>query len=151
MKTPIEFSGFIQVAIIVRDIEKAAKKWAEIFNVPVPEIKIADANPDNDVTYRGKKAAYGLKLASFEAGGWIVELHEATGGDSTYQEFIDKHGYGVHHLGFQVHEKRDAVISELEEMGYKMRTVGKYAGGSWTIVDSEDELGVNLNIKPSRH
>ena len=30
------------------------------------------------------------------------------------------------------------------------RTIGIYPGSSWTIVDSEDVLGVNLNIKPKR-
>ena len=30
------------------------------------------------------------------------------------------------------------------------RTFGAYTGSSWTIVDSEDVLGVNLNIKPVR-
>ena len=29
-------------------------------------------------------------------------------------------------------------------------TVGIYPGSSWTIVDTEDVLGVNLNIKPKR-
>ena len=33
-------------------------------------------------------------------------------------------------------------------MGYDLRTVGYYPGSSWTIVDTEDDLGVNLNIKP---
>ena len=33
-------------------------------------------------------------------------------------------------------------------MGYVLRTVGMYHDGSWTIVDGEDSLGVNLNIKP---
>ena len=37
------------------------------------------------------------------------------------------------------------------EMGLDtQRTVGYYPGSSWTIVDSEDDLGVNLNIKPVR-
>ena len=30
------------------------------------------------------------------------------------------------------------------------RTIGIYPGSSWTIVDTEDVLGVNLNIKPKR-
>jgi hypothetical protein len=54
----------------------------------------------------------------------------------------------VHHVGFQVGEARDAIIGELESKGFEMRTVGYYPGSSWTIVDSEDSLGVNLNIKP---
>ncbi len=57
----------------------------------------------------------------------------------------------VHHLGFEVGDARDEVIRELKEMGFDTeRTIGVYPGSSWTIVDSEDVLGVNLNIKPKR-
>ena len=80
--------------------------------------------------------------------GFIIELHEPTGGDSTFQEFLDKHGQGVHHLGFEVGEKRDAIIKELEDAGFQMRTTG--TNNTWTIVDTEEQLGVNLNIKPKR-
>lgn len=45
---------------------------------------------------------------------------------------------------------RDKVISQLKEMGFTERTIGVYPGSSWTIVDTEDVLGVNLNIKPKR-
>jgi catechol 2,3-dioxygenase-like lactoylglutathione lyase family enzyme len=150
MKNTIDIKGFIQVAIIVRDIEKAAKKWAELFGVPVPGIRVDKPSHNPDLTYRGKEAFYGLKLAVIDVRerGFVIELHEALEGDSTFKEFLDKHGQGVHHLGFCVGEKRDAIIGELEDMGYEMRTVGYYPGSSWTIVDSEDDLGVNLNIKP---
>jgi hypothetical protein len=150
MKNPVDFNGFIQVAIIVRDIEKAARAWAELFDVPVPAIRVSEKGPKTNLTYRGKEANYGLKLAVINAKdrGFVIELHEPLGGDSTFQEFLDKHGQGVHHLGFCVGEKRDALIGELEEMGYEMRTIGYYPGSSWTIVDSEENLGVNLNIKP---
>ncbi|MDR1262629.1 MAG: VOC family protein, partial [Oscillospiraceae bacterium] len=69
---------------------------------------------------------------------------------STFREFLEKHGQGVHHLGFEVGDRRDAIIGELESKGYGMRTIGYYPGSSWTIVDSEGNLGVNLNIKPKR-
>ena len=50
-----------------------------------------------------------------------------------------------------VDDARDEVIRELKEMGFDTeRTIGIYPGSSWTIVDSEDVLGVNLNIKPKR-
>ena len=45
-------------------------------------------------------------------------------------------------------ERRDAIVGELEQMGYALRPVGYSPGSSWTIVDTEDDLGVNLNIKP---
>lgn len=68
-----------------------------------------------------------------------------------FREFLDKHGNGVHYIGFEVGQQRDAVIHDLQEAGYDVnRTLGIYPGRSWTIVDSEDVLGVNLNIKPVR-
>ena len=150
MENTIDFNGFIQIALVVRDVEKAAKEWAELFNVPVPEI-IDHSNHNNpNVTYRGKIGDYGMRMAVIKAGSWVLELSQPTGGESTFQEFLDKHGEGVHHLGFEVGGKRDAIVNELDEKGYNMRQIGFYSGSSWTIVDSEDRLGVNLNIKPKR-
>ena len=150
MKNTIDLNGFIQIALVVKDVEKAAKEWADLFNVPMPEILDHSNRSNPDVTYRGKVADYGMRMAVIKAGNWVIELSEPTGGDSTFQEFLDKHGEGVHHLGFEVGEKRDAIINELDEKGYKTRQIGFYPGSSWTIVDSEDRLGVNLNIKPKR-
>lgn len=43
------------------------------------------------------------------------------------------------------------VVADLAAEGYDTdRTMGIYPGSSWTIVDTEDTLGVNLNIKPIR-
>jgi len=148
MENKINMDGFIQIALIVKDIEKAAEKWADLFGVPKPEIRIDKPSVNPDLTYRGKPAFYGLKFAVIEANGFVIELHEPDENESTFREFLDKHGNGVHHIGFCVGERRDAVVDELEKEGYALRTVGYYPGSSWTIVDTEDDLGVNLNIKP---
>ncbi len=152
MKNPLNLNGFIQIAIIVEDIDRARKEWAELLDVPVPAI-VEQPKPQGSIpglTYRGKEASYGLKLAVIHAPqGFIIELHQMTDDcDSTFREFVRKHGYGVHHLGFKVGDRRDAVVEELEQRGYEMRTVGIYPDGSWTVADTEDVLGVNLNIKP---
>ena len=92
-----------------------------------------------------------MKAKAIEMGSWVLELHQIDENPSTFREFINKHGNGVHHLGFEVGDARDEVIRELKEMGFDTeRTIGVYPGSSWTIVDSEDVLGVNLNIKPKR-
>lgn len=92
-----------------------------------------------------------MKAKAIEMGSWVLELHQIDENPSTFREFINKHGNGVHHLGFEVGDTRDEVIRELKEMGFDTeRTIGVYPGSSWTIVDSEDVLGVNLNIKPKR-
>ncbi len=40
MTNPLELDSFIQIAIIVPDIEVAAREWAQLLNVPVPEIRV---------------------------------------------------------------------------------------------------------------
>lgn len=151
MKNHPEFSGFAQIAIIVPDVVTAAKEWSDILGVE-PEF-VDQPKPEGPIpglTYRGREVSYGLKLAILKAPqGFIIELHECTDdNDSTFREFVQKHGYGVHHLGFLVGDKRDAIIEEFKERGYELRTEGIYPDGSWQVVDAEDKLGVNINIKP---
>jgi catechol 2,3-dioxygenase-like lactoylglutathione lyase family enzyme len=152
MKTEINKEGFIQINIVVKDIVKAAQKWAGILGIPVPKIHAShlEGNEKYPYEYRGKAVACELLVCNIDMGSFAIELHQPAGGPSTFQEFLDKHGNGVHHIGFEVGDKRDSIIAELNEDGYPVRTVGYYPGSSWTIVDTEEDLGVNLNIKPIR-
>lgn len=151
MKTPINKKGFIQINIIVKDIEVAAEKWCTILGIEQPEIFKLHLEGGENYTYRGEPISGDILVCNIEMENFMLELHQPIGGPSTFQEFIDKHGNGVHHIGFEVGEDRDAVIESLAEEGFDTnRTLGIYPGSSWTIVDSEDVLGVNLNIKPVR-
>ena len=119
--------------------------------IEVPEIRINHLEGNEHYTYRGEPVSCDLKVADIHMNGFVIELHQPIGGPSSFQEFLDKHGNGVHHIGFEVGAARDAVISDLTAAGYDTdRTLGIYPGSSWTIVDGEDTLGVNLNIKPVR-
>jgi len=148
MQNSLDINTVMQVVIVVRDLEETLKKWIEIFKIPMPKIKIQKPTDDLNILYRGKKAVYGRKIAAIKTGKFIVEIVEPGEGDSTFREFLDKHGQGVHHIGFVVGDRRDAIIKEFEEKGYVLRTVGNTSpGNSWTVVDTEDALGINLNIK----
>ena len=151
MNGNINKNGFIQINIIVRDIEAAAEKWAQLFGVEKPEIRPMRLEGGENYTYRGEPVSCEILFAVIEMNGFVLELHQPVSGPSTFQEFLDRHGNGVHHTGFEVGGDRDAVISHLADLGFDTnRTLGIYPGSSWTIVDSEDVLGVNLNIKPVR-
>lgn len=149
MQNKVDVKGFIQVCIVVEDIEKSLDHWMNIFNMERPEIIDCKSPENTDLTYRGEIAHYSNKMAVMEADGFFIELIEPDEQPSTFREFLEKHGSGVHHLGFAVGHKRDAVIEELEtKEGFDIRTIGYYPGNSWTVVDTEDALGVNINIKP---
>ena len=151
MNAPVSKDGFIQINIVVRDIDRAARAWADLLGIEVPAVRINHLEGGPDYTYRGKPVSCDLKVCDIHMNGFVIELHQPIGGESSFREFLDRHGNGVHHIGFEVGSRRDEVIDSLREAGYDTdRTVGIYPGSSWTIVDSEDVLGVNLNIKPVR-
>ena len=151
MKEHISRKGFIHINIVVADIETAARKWADLLGIDMPEIQERHLEGGENYTYRGEPVSCDLKVCDIAMDGWVLELHQPCGGPSSFQEFLDKHGNGVHHIGFEVGDRRDAVIAAMAEEGYDVnRTLGVYPGSSWTIVDGEDTLGVNLNIKPVR-
>ena len=151
MHPPVNKKGFIQINIIVKDIEAAAAHWAALLGIEMPKIRLNHLEGGPNYKYRGQPVSCDLKVCNIEMDGFVIELHQPVGGESSFQEFLDKHGNGVHHLGFEVGDRRDEVIRQLKAQGYDTdRTVGIYPGSSWTIVDSEEQLGVNLNIKPVR-
>ena len=151
MSKAADRNGFIQICIVVKDIALAAEKWAQVFGIEKPEIRKTRLEGGENYTYRGKPVSCELLVANIQMNGFVLELHQPVGGDSTFQEFLDKHGNGVHHIGIETGEDRDDVIGHLAGLGFDTnRTLGIYPGSRWTIVDSEDVLGVNLNIKPVR-
>lgn len=151
MQKPLRKSGFIQINIVVKDIELAAEKWAKLLGIEKPAIRVNHLEGGENYTYRGEPVTCDLLVADIPMEGWMLELHQPIGGPSSFQEFLDKHGNGVHHIGFEVGDDRGEVIRELAEEGFDVgRTLGIYPGSSWTIVDGEETLGVNLNIKPVR-
>ena len=151
MANPLKKDKFIQINIVVGDIYKAAKAWAALLDIPVPEVRVnhLEYSEEFPYIYRGEPSTCDLLVCDIDMGSWVLELHQADEKASSFREFYDKHGNGVHHLGFEVGDLRDEVIQELAGMGFDTnRTFGAYTGSSWTIVDSENVLGVNLNIKP---
>ncbi len=151
MGKTVNRNGFIQICIVVGDIRLAAEKWAQVLGIEKPEISTMKFEGGDNYTYRGKPISGEALFAAIPMNGFVLELQQPVSGDSTFHEFLRKHGNGVHHIGFETGEDRDAVIRHLAEIGFDTnRTLGIYPGSSWTIVDTEEALGVNLNIKPVR-
>lgn len=138
---PLENRNIMQIGIVVGDIEKAAAAYARLFGMDMP--KIRGAFPT--ITYRGKAITTHSRLCSFPMGPVSLELIEPDEGPSSWREFLESHGEGVHHVGLMV-EDLEGAYGTLAEMGIEKRQFGGAAWGTYTIMDSQD-LGVLLNIK----
>ncbi|MFZ5928426.1 MAG: VOC family protein [Acidobacteriota bacterium] len=137
----------VQVAIVTRDIDASAKRWAAVLGMPVPSITTTRPGEEVKVVYKGKPSSGRAKLAFFRLGQVVLELIEPVGGDTSWRQFLDERGEGVQHLGFQV-ENLDEAIARAGRMQMPVLHRGRYDrdNGDYVYVDSEKLLGVTVEF-----
>ncbi|MBW7458664.1 VOC family protein [Paenibacillus sepulcri] len=136
-----------QIALVVKDIERTAANYAELFGIEVPQIFSTLPEEESHTQYRGNPTKTRAKLAVIDLGQIVLELTEPDDEPSSWKEFLETNGEGVHHIGFTVSD-RVKVIEYFASKGVPIRHYGEYPGGNYTFMDSVKELGVILNIKP---
>lgn len=141
----IETNVICQVGLVVRDIERTARAYADIFGMDVPPISITAPEAEAHTIYRGAPTPARARLAFFQMGAISLELIEPVGGPSTWQEFLDRHGEGVHHIAFRI-AGMDRIIAYLESKGITAVQRGDYTGGRYAYMGSEGQLGVILEL-----
>lgn len=134
-----------QVGLIVRDIERSVEAYSRILGLPRPQIVITDPPEIAHTRFRGQPTDARAKLAFFEMGQVSLELIEPLGGPSTWREFLDEKGEGVHHIAFFI-KNTDQVVQYLAGQGIEVLQQGDYTGGRYTYVDSVAALGVILEL-----
>ena len=127
-----------QVGFIVRDLEASKKKFAEFLGCPVPATCDGGRYEVTGTTIEGRPAPdANCLMAFFDVGEHIqIELIQPNGVKSTWQDFLDEHGEGIHHLAFKV-ENTEETIKACEAVGMKVLQRGKYGdgGGEYTYMD----------------
>ncbi|HPG41720.1 MAG TPA: VOC family protein [bacterium] len=134
-----------QVGIVVKDIEKTAASWADFLGEEIPEIVMTDPVEIANTELRGKATPARARLAFFEMENITIELIEPVGGPSTWKEFLDTHGEGVHHIAFNIRGMEEKVVL-LEQKDMLLLQKGDYTGGRYGYIDSQPQLGVILEL-----
>ena len=137
----IKTDGIIQVGIVVKDIEKSAKMYSDCFGLEMPNIRLAFPN----IEFKGTKPTVTARLCSFRIGNITIELIQPGEEMTSWREFMDKHGEGVHHIGFMV-EDIQAAYKACEENGLSLRQFGGADWGSYSIMEGNN-IGVFFNVK----
>ncbi len=132
-----------QVAFIVKDIEKTKEKFANFFGVEAPQTVLAGDYEITKTVVEGKPAPDAkCKMAFFDGGPNVrIELIEPNGVKSTWQDFLDEHGEGIHHIAFNI-KKMDDKITACEENGMKCTQRGIFGngGGEYAYIDATSDL-----------
>ena len=134
-----------QVGLIVRDIERSIAVYSRVFGMPEPEVIVTDGPEIAHTRFKGEPTDARAKLAFFQMGQVSLELIEPIGGPSTWREFLDEKGEGVHHIAFFVKDT-DEAVRFLDGEDISVVQQGDYTGGRYTYLDSASALGVALEL-----
>jgi catechol 2,3-dioxygenase-like lactoylglutathione lyase family enzyme len=133
-----------QVAVVVRDLDLAMKRYCEQLGIGGWEVYTYGPHRMPKMTFRGKDQPYVMKLALAFVGETMYELIEPIEGPTTYHEYLDTRGEGLHHLGYYV-DDIDAEIEAMAAKGYPLLQSGRGFGVdgdvAYAYFDSEHELG----------
>lgn len=134
-----------QIAVVVKDIEKSAKAYADVLGIPVPKWELTDSVEKAQTLYLGQPSKAQAKLAFIELQNVVIELIEPVGGPSTWRDFLETKGEGVHHIAFEVKDM-DKRIAELKAKGLPLVQSGDYTGGRYAYVDGTAKLALILEL-----
>ena len=120
-----------QVGFIVKDIEVTKQKWAAFLGVEAPPTQDCGDYEVTQTIFQGEPAPKAnSRLAFFDVGpGLQIELIQPNEEPSTWRNFLNEHGEGMHHVAFQVRNSQ-VQVANAEAAGMKLVQHGVYGDGS---------------------
>lgn len=127
--------------------ESSAGNLAKRFGIGPWEVRLK-RYPESQARFRGEPTECTFKFAYAKAGPITLELVQTVSGKSSYQEFLDRHGEGLHHLGFPTPLPFEAELKKWERQGIKPVQVMHMDDPEegWAYMDTQDLIGFTLEI-----
>ena len=97
-------------------MQKSVEQYWNIFGIGPWQIHTFQPPDLFDTTLRGKPEPYTMKIAAARIGNIQWELIQPLSGRSSYQEFLDEKGEGLHHVAVVV-EDLTRRLPHLKSMG----------------------------------
>ena len=135
---------FDHLAVVVKDIEKAVDYYSKAFSLKFEEIAQHQLPPD--VITRGKPTPYTMKVSFAQMGPIRLELVQVVEGECIYTEFLEEHGEGIHHLGFEVADL-EKEVANAEAQGLELICHLKMVGiMAFAHFDATKTNGVRIEL-----
>ena len=149
MAGPMGTMRLAQVGWIVRDVEKTKVAMAEFLGMPVPPTCDGGEFAVTGTTVNGQPAPdANCRMAFFDLDNIQLELIEPNGAKSTWQDFLDEYGEGIHHIAFNVKNTDEKIAVMQNFAGAKVVQRGKYGDGNgeYTYLDCHDQLKCMIEL-----
>jgi methylmalonyl-CoA/ethylmalonyl-CoA epimerase len=135
------------VCLAVRDVEHTASQYAALLGFGPWLVRMVHT-PATHGSVRGRPASYTLKFAYCRRGSLVYELVETVEGPAIYREFLDRHGEGIHHVGFRGAAPLDQELARWRGLGIDALMVNRRDDPryGWAYLDTEARFGCLLEI-----
>jgi len=149
----------VKIGIVVKDIEKTVKEYADLFGIPVPQVRPArPAGPPltepeipgakvPGTVFRGIKGMDRIKTAVIPLEPIYIELAQPVDDFGPWHEFLEKHGQGP----FWMATEAPGGFNEVEEMMARkgMPIFHKAEKGTqrYGYFETWEQLGIALEFK----
>lgn len=142
-----KFTELIQVGMVVRDRETILQNMRDVFGVEPAMITRTTA--DESSTYYGEQADYEAELLFYRFAGVELEFVVPVRGKSIWQDFLDEHGEGIHHVLFNV-DSYEGAKAQMAAQGISLMQEGAstlQAGAKWGYFDTAKKLPFIIEMK----
>jgi hypothetical protein len=149
----------VKIGIVVRDIEKTVKAYADLFNAevsdvrpprpagPLPTEPLVPGGKVPSTVFRGKKGMDRIKTATVKLEPIYLELAEPVDDFGPWHEWLEKNGPGVYWIATE----SPSGFSEVEELmarkGMPIYHRTEKGTQRYGYFDPLDQLGVTLEFK----
>jgi catechol 2,3-dioxygenase-like lactoylglutathione lyase family enzyme len=134
-----------QVALVVQDLDEAVRRYWTRCGIGPWRIYTYQPALVKDMTYRGRRRDYRMRLALAQAGDVMLELIQPLSEENVYTEHLRTKGPGLHHIGIVV-PSVDAAVAEAGRGGVQVLQSGRGYGargdGAYAYMDTESLLGM---------
>jgi len=142
-------SNLCQIGIVVKNIDETLKYYREAFGMGPFDIRYVDYPT---ASYFGEIAGYRGKRAFFHLGPTEIELIELIDGKTIHEAFLKEKGEGIHHIGFEVKDLKQAMEIAKRQGVHIIQHFMKDDGSGFAYLDSDKTGGVifELLVYPSK-
>ena len=154
-EAPFPITNIAQICVIVPDLDRAVENYWKVFGIGPWSFYTYGTPLVKRMTRHGRPSEYKMRVALANVGPMRIELIEPLEGDTVYSEFVEKHGYGVHHVGVLTDNMATA-LHQAEEAGLEMTQDGAGFGpdddGHYAYLDTEELIGTTIELieRPQR-
>lgn len=138
-----------QLGYVVEDVDKIVAEYYNQFGIGGWKFYTYGDPLLTFMNYRGKPIQYKAKIGLSYFGKTRIELIQPLEGRTIYSDFIEKHGYGLQHLGIYVTDIKKE-IAKAEACGISVVMEGGGFGldgdGHFAYLDTEDRFGITYEL-----